>query len=165
MKVLIRSLLSAVPCMSLATVAAACGAAGEPPSAGSGGTSAPVVGTSANRSAGGDAAVWFVKPGQSLQRSSRQFTALVLRVGCNSGVTGQVLAPEVRTTRSEVVVIFVVAPKQSGTATCRNNDEVAYEVVLGEPLQGRALVDGQCLPGGEAATTSFCEPDSVRFRP
>jgi hypothetical protein len=163
MEVLTRSLLS-VAWMSLATLTAACGAAGAPPSAGSG-TSKPEVGTSATMSASGDAAVWFVKPGQTLQASSTRFTALVSRLGCNSGVTGHVLAPEIHLTRSEVVVTFAVAPKQSDAGTCPSNDEVAYEVVLGEPLQGRALVDGQCRPGGEAATTSFCDPESTRFKP
>jgi hypothetical protein len=28
-----------------------------------------------------------------------------------------------------------------------------------------ALVDGRCLPGEEAAATSFCVPDSTRFKP
>ena len=66
---------------------------------------------------------------------------------------------------SEVVVTFSVLPKQSGAADCPSNDQVSYEVDLGEPLRARALVDGQCLPGGAAATASFCVPDSVRFRP
>ena len=38
-------------------------------------------------------------------------------------------------------------------------------VELAEPLRGRRLVDGGCLPGGEAVGTAFCEPDSVRYRP
>jgi hypothetical protein len=114
--------------------------------------------------AGGDAAVWFLAPDQDLQRSSTTFIALVSRLGCNSGVTGQVLEPEIRTSESEVVVTFSVA-KQLGPADCPSNDQVPYEVDLGEPLQARALVDGQCLPGGAAATTSFCVPDATRFRP
>jgi hypothetical protein len=66
---------------------------------------------------------------------------------------------------AEVVVTFSVAPQQLGAADCQGNDQIPFEVDLGEPLQGRALVDGQCLPGGEAATTSFCVPDATRFRP
>jgi hypothetical protein len=113
----------------------------------------------------GDAAVWDLKPDQSLERSSTTFTALVSRLGCNSGVTGQVLAPEIRMSESDVVVIFTVAPKQPGPAACPGNDEVSYEVDLGEPLQGRVIVDGQCLPGREAATTAFCASGPTRFRP
>jgi hypothetical protein len=66
---------------------------------------------------------------------------------------------------SEVVVTFSVAPKQPGPAECQDNDQVPYEVDLGEPLRARALVDGQCLPGGEAATTSMCARGATRFSP
>jgi hypothetical protein len=106
-----------------------------------------------------------VGPDQSVQKSSTKFTALVSRLGCNSGVTGQVLAPEIQMSESEVVVTFSVAPRQPGPATCPGNDQVSYEVDLGEPLGNRAFIDGHCLPGGEAATTSLCVPDSTRFRP
>ncbi|MEU4420783.1 hypothetical protein AB0F81_09160 [Actinoplanes sp. NPDC024001] len=97
-----------------------------------------------------------------MQRSSTTFTALVSRLGCNSGVTGEVLAPRIEPRRSEVVVTFSVAAKPPGeVASCQGNDQVPYEVDLGEPLNGRPLVDGQCR--GPAAGTSFCEPDATRF--
>jgi hypothetical protein len=63
------------------------------------------------------------------------------------------------------VVTFSVAPRQPGAAPCPGNDQVSYEVDLGEALRSRALVDGQCLPSGQASNTSFCFPDSTRFRP
>ncbi|SBV29526.1 hypothetical protein GA0070620_5103 [Micromonospora krabiensis] len=66
---------------------------------------------------------------------------------------------------SEVVVTFSVAPKQPGAAACPGNNQVSYEVDLGELLRDRALVDGQCLPDGEAPTTSFCATGPTRFRP
>jgi len=100
-----------------------------------------------------------------MDRSSRTFTALVSRLGCNNGATGQVLAPEIHMSESEVVVTFSVAPKEPGAANCLGNDEVAYEVDLGERVLDRELVDGQVLPGGEAVTTSFCVPDSTRYKP
>jgi hypothetical protein len=158
-------LVSVLVWTSLAALTAACGAATEPSTAGSGGTSEPESSTSAQTRAGGDAAVWGIGPDQSLLRSSTKFTALVSRLGCNNGVTGQVLAPEIHMSESEVVVTFSVAPKQPGAATCPGNDQVSYQVDLGEPLQDRALVDGRCLPGGEAATTSFCLTGPTRFRP
>ncbi|MEV6813048.1 hypothetical protein [Micromonospora sp. NPDC051296] len=150
---------------SLTALTPACGASTEPSTAEAGGISETGPTTSAEPSGHGDAAVWFLGPGQSLQESSTTFTALVSRLACNSGVTGQVLAPEIRMSDSEVVVTFLVAPKQPGPATCPTNDQVSYEVDLGEPLRGRTLVDGQCLSGREAATTSFCTPASARFRP
>jgi hypothetical protein len=146
---------------SLLSLAAACGAAAEPSPAGPGGTSGAGASTSA---AGGDAAVWFLAPDQDLQESSTTFTALVSRLGCNNGVTGQVLEPEIHMSESEVVVTFSVAG-QHGPADCQGNDQVPYEVDLGEPLQARTLVDGQCRPSGAAASTSFCVPDATRFRP
>ncbi|WP_139217883.1 hypothetical protein [Micromonospora phaseoli] len=151
---------------SLATLTAACGAAAnEPSNARSGEISEPQSSTSTPLIAGGDAAVWSLGPDQSLQRSSTKFIALVSRLGCNSGVTGQVLAPEIHKSESEVVVAFSVAPKQPGAAACPGNDQVPYEVDLGEPLRDRALADGQCLPGGGAVTTSFCATGPTRFRP
>jgi hypothetical protein len=150
---------------SVAAVLPACADATGPSPTGPGGTSQIEASPSATTNARGDAAVWFLKPDQSLQRSSTKFTALVSRLGCNGGVTGQVLAPEIHMTESEVVVTFVVAAKQPSSAACPTNDQISYEVDLGEALQGRALVDGQCLPGREGATTSFCTPDFTRFRP
>jgi hypothetical protein len=165
MEVLARSwFVSVVMWTSLAALTAACGSAAES-TAGSGGVSETEAGTSAKTSARGDAAVWVLKPDQSLHRSSTTFTALVSRLGCNNGVTGQVLAPEIHASDSEVVVTFSVAAKQPGPATCPGNDQVSYEVDLGERLQGRALIDGQCLPGEDAATTAWCSPDATRFRP
>ena len=158
-------LVSVLVWTSLVALMSACEAVPEPPAAGSSTSSEPGPRTSATTSARGDAAVWFLKPDQRLQGSSTKFTALVSRLGCSGGVTGQVLAPEIRRTGSEVVVTFTVAPKQSRAATCPGNDQVSFEVDLGEPLQGLALVDGQCLPGGEARTTSFCAPDATRYRP
>ena len=108
----------------------------------------------------GDAATWQLKPGHSLQGPSTTFTALVTRARCNGGVTGQILPPEVSATESEVVVTFFVAAQQKTLAECPGNDQVPYEVVLDEPLQGRALMDGECL-GGKAATLDGC----TRFKP
>ncbi|MBB5867131.1 hypothetical protein F4553_000510 [Allocatelliglobosispora scoriae] len=147
-------LVSILTWTSLAAVLPACSA-----------TTPSAPARSAASSTEGDAAVWTLEPGQSPQRSSTKFRALVTRLGCNGGVTGQVSAPRIRTSESEVVVTFTVAPKQLGAATCPGNDQVPYEVVLGEPLGGRSLVDGECLPGEQAATTSFCYPDAIRFTP
>lgn len=113
----------------------------------------------------GAAAVWVGGPDQELGPSSTVFTALVSRLGCNSGVTGEVLSPDIRVTESDVIVTFSVAPERSGAADCQGNDQVPYEVSLPEPLGDRALVDGQCLDGGEAGTTSFCQPDGTRWAP
>lgn len=113
----------------------------------------------------GDVAVWDLGPGQRLGPSSTTFIALVSRFGCNSGVTGEVLAPEVRLEEAEVVVKFRVMPETRGPADCPSNNQVSYEVDLGEPLGDRALVDGECLPGGAAVNTNDCVTGATRFRP
>lgn len=159
-------LVSVLVWTSLAALTVACGAATEPPTARSGLTSEPEPSTSKQTSTGGgDAAVWDLGLDQRLQRSSTRFTALVSRLDCNNGITGEVSAPEIHISESEVVVTFSVAPMRPHAAACPANDQVPYTVDLGEPLRDRALVDGRCLAGGEAATTSFCATGPTRFRP
>ena len=113
----------------------------------------------------GAAAVWTLADRTSVTDSSTRFVALVTRLECNSGVTGEVLPPAVRVTGTEVVVTFTVEPRGAGAADCQGNDQVAYDVLLDAPLGARALVDGQCLPGAEAATTSYCRQRGTRWEP
>ena len=109
---------------------------------------------------------WHLAPQQSLQDSSTTFVALVSRVACNNGVTGEVLAPDVRMTGTEVIVTFTVAAKPNEPAPCQGNDEVPYQVDLGEPLGGRALVDGVCRIGDRIlAKAVFCASGATRFTP
>lgn len=102
----------------------------------------------------GDTATWDVDPIRPPSPTSSTFTAVVSRLGCNSGVTGTVLRPGVQITDTEVVVTFTVESDPDG-GRCPSNDRVPYEVDLGQALGDRTLVDGSCI-GGEAATTSFC---------
>ncbi|HET7690497.1 MAG TPA: hypothetical protein VFK41_08970 [Nocardioidaceae bacterium] len=114
----------------------------------------------------GETAVWNMAEGQDLTSSSTEFTAVVSRLACNGGVTGEVFPPQIRMTGHEVVVTFSVAPKRPGAATCQGNDWVPYKVTLDEPLGDRALSDGACQANsGGAATTSFCLPSGTRFEP
>jgi hypothetical protein len=113
----------------------------------------------------GDAATWSVDPDAPPSPAASTFTADVTRLGCHGGETGEVLHPGVVVTDDEVVVTFTVAA-DAGTFTCPGNDQVPYEVDLGQPLGDRRLVDGSCSPGAEAATTSSCSEDGgVRWRP
>ena len=112
----------------------------------------------------GDAAVWTLPQKVRLTPNSTAFVVRVSRLGCNSGVTGEVLEPRVDYGNSQVTLTFRVAPHSDG-GTCPGNELVAYDVSLTEPLGDRALVDGQCLPAGEAGRTSSCEPDATRWKP
>ena len=105
-----------------------------------------------------------MQPGDQLFPDSTTFTALVRRVGCNNGVTGEIRESSVRVEYEEVVVTFYVEPNPSD-ASCPGNDEVAITVELLEPLGDRRLVDGQCSRDGEASGSTFCRPDGVRYTP
>jgi hypothetical protein len=149
----------------LATLPSACGAGPEPSPAQPGSNTEVERRASPTTGAGGDAAVWVLQEGSSLQKSSTRFTALVSRLGCNDGVTGEVLVPQIRPGKSEIIVTFTVVPKAPGPASCPSNNQVVYEVDLPEALGDRALIDGECLPGKEGATTSFCTAEATRFKP
>jgi hypothetical protein len=56
------------------------------------------------------------------------------------------------------------SPGQSDDVqTCEETEEIPYDVTLDEPLGDRRMVDGQCLPGGEAETTTLCSTGGIRF--
>lgn len=112
----------------------------------------------------GDPAIWTLPPATRPAPTTTSLTLDVARLGCNSGVTGIVLAPALDYREKEVVVTFQVETDRDG-GRCPGNRPVAYDLVLEEPLGDRSLVDGACLPNGAAATTSWCQPDGVRFRP
>ncbi|MEJ5868498.1 hypothetical protein WDV85_12205 [Pseudokineococcus sp. 5B2Z-1] len=106
-------------------------------------------------------ATWVVAPGQALEGNAASFTALVTRLGCNSGVTGEVDPPRIEETDDVVTITFTVTPGPPEAADCPSNDAVPYEVELGSPLRGRLLVDGACETT-EASTTTGCDPDGTR---
>lgn len=114
----------------------------------------------------GDVAVWKLESGTDVVDSSTTFTALVNRLGCSGGVTGEVLEPTIEVSETEVVVTFFVEALDSDLEqTCPGNDEVPYEVILAEPIGERPLLDGSCRSGGEAASTSFCAAGAARWVP
>ncbi len=109
-------------------------------------------------------AVWDVGESSSLDADTNTFTALVTRLECNSGVTGDVNDPDIERTDDRVVITFTVRPKEAAAADCQGNDQVPYEVEIPEPLGNRELVDGACT-STEANSTIFCQPDGVRYAP
>jgi hypothetical protein len=108
----------------------------------------------------GEPAAWVPDPSHPASADDEAFTALVHRVGCNDGTTGTVYPPEVEITATEVIVVFTVEPAPPGAHTCPGNDEVAFEVQLGQPLGDRALVDGICRVTNDPAVISGdCDND------
>lgn len=110
-------------------------------------------------------AVWTVAPGQDLDSRTTKIEVLVSRVGCNSGVTGQVVEPEIQLDDDRVIVAFSVQPGEPAAADCQGNPEVPYVLTLPVPLGSRQLVDGQCLNDEDTARTVHCERGGVRYDP
>jgi len=107
----------------------------------------------------GDPATWRIDPTAPPSADARSFTALVSRSGCNGGVTGTPLEPEVVKGETWIAVSFDVVPKAYG-GECPTNDLVPYEVHLGEELGDRSLVDGRCLQPG---SSPWCERNGIRW--
>lgn len=118
-------------------------------------------GCSEEEPAGADA-VWTVA--DRIDADTTAFTVMVKRVGCNGGSTGEVQEPEVEVDDDKVTISFTVLPVPP-EASCPDNDEVAYEVELPDPVGDRELVDGGCDEGRGGSGTTWCRPDAVRWRP
>jgi hypothetical protein len=108
---------------------------------------------------GGDAATWIVMDPAAVSEDTTELDIGVTRLGCASGVTGEVLEPVVAYEPDQIVITVDVARFTAGAADCQGNDVVVVTVQLDEPIGQRPLVDGACLEG-EAADTSFCVSDT-----
>jgi hypothetical protein len=111
----------------------------------------------------GDTAVWNADATRAPIATASSFTALVERLGCANGETGKVLPPAVTEGDDEVVVTFTVEPIGSGPALCPGNKPVPYTVTLSKALGKRRIVDGSCLAGAAAATTTHCTGGGQRW--
>ena len=109
-------------------------------------------------------AVWDLGGNSTLNADTTTFTALVTRLDCSSGVTGDVNDPDIELADDHVVITFTVSPSEAAVADCQGNDQVPYDVEIPEPLGSRELVDGACT-STEANSTVFCRPDGVRYAP
>ena len=114
--------------------------------------------------AAGETATWTVVSDNPPTTTARSFTAMVERLGCSGGETGEVLQPTVSADEERIVVTFSVESLPPGAYTCPGNKAVPYVVELDEPIGNRQLVDGACL-SGEAASTSACSDGAVRWSP
>ncbi len=65
------------------------------------------------------------------------------------GVTGEVRAPDIGVTDSEVIVTSKSPPKHLGAACCPGNEQVGYEVSHPGTTAGQLLVDGRCAIGAD----------------
>ncbi|CAB4785023.1 unannotated protein [freshwater metagenome] len=112
----------------------------------------------------GDPAVWAIQSDSLPSESSTTFTAYVRRLGCNGGVTGDVLKPNVKRSVNAIVVTFRVAAV-SGLQLCPANRSVPVVVNVGEPIGSRILVDGACSADATAKATASCDNGGTRWNP
>jgi hypothetical protein len=128
-------------------------------------TSAPEVSLSVK----GEDATWRVDASAPPSPEATRVRALVTRLACHSGVTGQVLPPSVVSDATTITITFEVAADNAASGTfwnCQGNNAVPYDVDFGQTLGDRKLVDGNCLDGRQARTTAFCTEDPpVRWPP
>lgn len=117
-----------------------------------------VAGLAACSSSRGDTATWTVRDPAAISEASTALEVEVVRLGCASGVTGEVLPADVTYHRYEIVIRIDVAPLGQAGGDCQENDAVPVTLELTEPVGNRKLVDAACLEG-EAVDTSFCESD------
>jgi len=114
----------------------------------------------------GATAVWAVDSAAGVDPAASSFIALVTRLECSGGVTGEVFEPVVEASGSDIVVTFFVAPLDSDLEqSCPENDAVPYEVDLGQPIGTSRLFDGACREGAEASSTRLCAGGAVRWAP
>jgi hypothetical protein len=109
----------------------------------------------------GDAATWELLHSAQVDGDAHALEIGVTRLGCASGVTGEVLAPWVVYEKDRIVITVDAAPRGDEPADCQGNDAVPVSVQLDEPIGARELVDGACLEG-EAVGTVFCD-EPVRW--
>lgn len=125
------------------------------------GTVGVVLLTAGCSAGGGDAATWELRAPDDVTATSRSLDIGVTRLGCASGMTGEVLEPQVVYETERIVIQVDVAPFAEEAADCQGNDVVPVTVELDEAVGDRELVDGACLDG-EAVDTSFCM-DATRW--
>jgi hypothetical protein len=115
--------------------------------------------------AGGETATWTIDPAQVVSPATTTLSVLVTRLGCASGVTGDVLEPVIITEADRVVITLSVVPLDPTLGyTCPTNDANSVRVQLNEPLGNRSLVDGACLGQSPERQTSQCETGAVRLQ-
>jgi hypothetical protein len=107
-------------------------------------------------------AVWEVDKVHPPTKKAVTFKALVTRLECSGGETGEVFKPTVLVKQDEIVVTFMAKPMPPADYTCPGNRPVSYVVDLGVSVGDKKLVDGACLDGN-AASTSYCLNGPVRW--
>lgn len=120
-----------------------------------------LVGCAASQPQGAAVATWQLVETRSVTSLSQELHVSVTRLGCASGKTGSVLAPQVKVEADRILIRTDVAALE-GAHECPSNDSVALTINLGQPIGDRQLVDAACLET-EASSTTFCSDNGLRW--
>jgi hypothetical protein len=93
-------------------------------------------------------ATWSVDPaGPAITAETRAFDALVVERACASGQPsdGRIAPPVIVYQADAILITFGVAPRP-GAQDCPGNPPGHYEVMLGEPVGDRTLMDAAVFP-------------------
>lgn len=122
-----------------------------------------LLGCTASEPQGAAVATWQLVEPRSVTSLSQDLHVSVTRLGCASGKTGSVLAPQMRFESDRILIRTDVAALE-GAHECPSNDAVALTLNLGQPIGYRQLVDAACLET-EASSTTFCLDNGIRWSP
>ena len=122
-----------------------------------------LVGCAASAPQRAATATWQLVQPRAVTPLSQNIHVSVTRLGCASGKTGSVLAPEVEFESDRILIRTDVAALE-GAYECPSNDAVALAINLGQPIGDRQLVDAACLET-EASSTTFCLDNGLRWFP
>lgn len=103
-------------------------------------------------------ASWHIPSTDSPSDNATHFTASVMSVQCGGGpiITTQV-SPE-----ADRIIVTLAQEPPPGVQTCVGLPPEPYVVEIGEPIDGRKLIDGSCLQT-PAASGGLCDADGVRW--
>lgn len=111
-------------------------------------------------------AQWDLADPQAVVAESQELDLLVTRIGCGSGVTGDITVTKVMTSEDEVSIGLTVEPLKGDTHTCQSNEVVPYTIDLDEPLGQRTLIDASCASSKDSASeVASCQQDAIKWTP
>ena len=113
----------------------------------------------------GAPAIWTLANSDRLSGATTAITINVTRMECSSGKTGAITRPVVSVGDDAIIMRADAETLPDGShQTCPENDSVAVELALPEPIGDRPLLDAACLEG-PARRTIHCDNGAARWTP
>lgn len=109
---------------------------------------------------------WDLADPKAVTSQSISLDLKVTRIGCGSGVTGEITASQVSYSNEDIAIGLVAEPLKGNAQTCQSNETVPYTLTLDEPLGQRKLIDSSCTQSAEQdSATEDCQVTAVRWNP